>query len=321
MPAESPTVVGLGEVLFDCFPDRTVLGGAPINAVVHADALLAPGGGRAVPATRIGRDDLGDRFLRELEERGISAEAVQTDADLPTGRVEVSIDARGEASYRFAANTAWDNLAFSAEWRALAAAADGVVFGTLAQRSEVSRRAVQEFVRTATGAIRLVDINLREPHFSKAVLRESLTLATAAKMSREELETAVSMLTLSASGISEAELAASVLKRYQLDWLAVTRGADGTALYTPGECFTATPHGSTSHGAEPARTADGEAGDTVGAGDACTAALIVGALLGWPPEQMVEAADLLGGFVAQAAGATPQLPAELLEQLPGLAPA
>jgi len=302
-PAPSPLVVGLGEALFDCFPDRTVLGGAPINVAVHAAALLGPSGEAAVPATRVGTDELGDRFFREITQRGVSVDYVQRDPERPTGRVAVTLDDGGHASYDFEKHSAWDALEFDQRLQDLAARCDAVAYGTLAQREPASRETIRAFVAAAEGALRLFDVNLRQDYYSREVLDASLRLATAVKINEEELGVVCGAVGLAEPPEPGADgQADQLIEAYGLDWLALTRGAEGTVVYAEGAKHTSPPAPF-----DPAPDAD-----TVGAGDACCAGLLCGRLLGWSIPDTLELANRLGAFVAGRPGATPELPAELI---------
>ena len=156
-----PIVVGLGEALFDCFGATRHVGGAPVNLAVHCDALLRPFEGRGVIASAIGSDALATEFRDFLRERGLEPSYVQTNSRLPTGTVAVSLDPHGEPTYQIAADVAWDDLRYDERWEQLARTCDAVCFGSLAQRSNASRDAIQAFLRDATQALRLFDVNLR----------------------------------------------------------------------------------------------------------------------------------------------------------------
>ena len=292
-------VVGLGEALFDCFPERSVLGGAPVNAVVHASALLRSVGGEALPATRIGSDELGERFVREMLRRGVPRRAVQRDPSRATGRVDVRPGQSGEPSYEFAAGVAWDALEFDSSWRALASACDAVVFGTLAQRSSASAEAIGRFLETATQSVRLFDVNLRGEFWSADVLDRGLRLATAAKCNEDELA-----VVSDAVGLSESEpreRVAALCETYRLEWFALTRGSAGTAVCRAGEW----------HERPVSRFTRLPEADNVGAGDACSAGLLAGALVGYSIDETLDLANGLGAFVASQPGATPTLPVTL----------
>ncbi|MGL4512371.1 MAG: PfkB family carbohydrate kinase [Lacipirellulaceae bacterium] len=296
-------VVGLGEALFDCFPGGDVLGGAPVNVAVHTDALLQSIGGRAVPATRVGRDPLGARFARELAERGVSTEHTQHDPGLPTGRVAVAINSAGHASYTFDSPSAWDAIDFDEPMRRLAARCDAVAFGTLAQRGPRSRDAIRSFLGAAKQAFRLFDLNLRQSYYSAEVVDTSLRLASAAKLNDDELHAVGALLGLDTLPAHDFDGAVhELVARYGLEWVALTRGAAGTTIYMNGAKVVG----------RPASYAVELGADSVGAGDACCAGLLCGKLLGWPLDRTLRVANVLGAFVASRPGATPALPPELL---------
>ncbi len=302
----APVIVGLGEALFDCFPTATRLGGAPVNLSLHADALLKQIGGRAIPATRVGADELGRRFLRELDSRKIPTSAVQIDSELPTGRVVVEIDGQGHAAYDFEENTAWDRLVCNSKWELVASNASAVAYGTLAQRSSVSEEAIHSFLLAAKNAVRFFDVNLRQHYYSASIIERSLHAANAVKMNAEELTVVCELLDIGSRRQPDPDDQAMALcLTFGLDWLALTRGSDGTVLYCGGERYEQRQENMALLGA----TADA---DSVGAGDACSAGLLVGSLLGWPPYRTLELANRLGAYVAMQPGATPPLPEELL---------
>jgi fructokinase len=296
----SLTIVGLGEALFDCFPDREIMGGAPLNVAVHADQILRPHGGRASVATRVGDDALGRRILDELRQREMDVSHVQVDREHPTGTVIVTLDAKGNASYVFAEDVAWDHLEWSPGWQTLAALCDAVCFGTLAQRSAKSRRTIEQFLEHAPQALRLFDVNLRLNFYTPEIIERSMQLASAVKLNDSELPIVARALGM-ASNDSDAQ-AQQLVARFDLNWLALTRGERGTVVFADKRKYVGTQFQF-----PPAKNAD-----TVGAGDACGAGLVVGCLLGWPMQQTVDLANRLGAYLASQAGATPTLPGEVL---------
>ncbi len=297
MDSRQRLVVGLGEALFDCFENRQIAGGAPLNVAFHANQLLKSTDGSGAIASRVGDDALGRRLVQEIRSKGMATEWLQKDADRPTGTVQVDVTAGSDATYRISENVAWDQLEFTPQWKDLAARCDAVVFGTLAQRSETSRRAIHDFLHHASGAIRLFDVNLRADLYSESVVKESLRLATALKVNRQELQTLHDMF---GSGNSKDQpdsgrsFAQELKEEFDLDWIALTSGKEGTKLLTETTWI---------DGDSPEVPFDKEA-DSVGAGDACCAALIVGRLLEWSPEELVRAANFAGASVASRQGAT-----------------
>ncbi len=299
------TIVGLGESLFDIFPDRAVLGGAPLNVAYHAHQLCSASGGRGVVASRAGTDDLGRRLLDELRTRGLTTEFVQIDVAHPTGRVDITLR-HGEPTYDFLADVAWDYLEWTPEWRRLSETCDAVVFGTLAQRCPTSRTTVQQFVEAAKQAVRLFDVNLRVTFFDADSLRRGAELATAIKLNEDELPIVLRLLNLAdtSANAESSEGARRLLQAFApfgLRHVVVTHGEQGTELWTR--------EGSTR--GQVARFERHPQADNVGAGDACSAGLLWGWLNNWPADQTVTLANRLGAFVASQPGATPAIPDEL----------
>lgn len=287
-------VVGVGETLWDLFPDGAVWGGAPGNLACHAAGL----GAVSVMVSRVGRDDLGDRGVATLQSLGVDCRHVQRDALRPTGTVSVSLGAGGDARYEFAADVAWDHLAWDPGLEPLAAGAAAVCFGTLGQRAATSRATIRRFLEEAHGALRVFDVNLRQRFHSPEVIRESLALANALKFNDEELPTVAA-----ACGIDAADPVAAahdLAARHGLRLVAITRGAAGSVLVAEGRTSEL-----------PARAT--RVVDTVGAGDAFTAAVIVGLLRGRPLDAIHDHAARVAAFVCGQRGATPAIPASLRE--------
>jgi len=294
------TIVGLGEAVFDVFPDKEVLGGTSLNVAVQAHQLQAPLGGRGVLLSRIGSDDLGNRLQEEFTSRNLPREFVQVDPVKPTGQVLVSfID--GAPSYEIVMDTAWDHLQFTGREAELAAVCDAVSFGTMSQRHPVAHRATQAFLAEAKNALKIFDVNLRMDLFSAQILDEGCRVANLVKLNDEEIEIVASMLDLP-SGDSRLG-AEALLENYDLEAVIFTRGKRGTAAYTAKGWMEG----------DPASFPQAENADSVGAGDACTAALLTARLLGRPWQSALDMANRHGAFVASQPGATPHLSDEMWE--------
>ncbi len=306
------TIVGLGESLFDVFPDRAILGGAPLNVAYHAHQLCSAGGGRGIVASSVGVDDLGRGLLRELTQHGLSTEFVQVDSEHPTGRVDITLR-DGEPTYTFLKDTAWDHLAWTPAWEQLASACDAVVFGTLAQRSAVSQATIQRFLEHAPQAVRLFDVNLRVTFFDTPSLRLGAQRATAIKLNEDELPIVLRLLGLSDGPSDDRCLgdetsggARRLLETFTFTGLrqvVVTHGEHGTQLFTRAGGVRGTVD----------QFPRQPLADNVGAGDACSAGLLWGWLNDWPPARTVALANRLGAFVASQPGATPVVPCEVCE--------
>jgi fructokinase len=296
------TIVGLGEALWDVLPAGKQLGGAPLNAACHAHQLLRASGGRGVVATRIGSDELGDDVVRQLTARGMPVDFLQTDPAHATSTVVVELKA-GQPSYTFTPDIAWDHLELTPAWQQLAASCGAVCFGTLAQRSAESRQTIWNFLDAAPQAIRLFDVNLRQGFFDRESIVEGCRRATIVKLNEDELPIVACELG-PADGPVELQLRQLVAK-FGLTAVVYTRGPRGTLLVMPDELIDPPP----------VKYPAAANSDAVGAGDACTAGILVGFLLGWPPARIAALANRLGAFVASQPGATPTLPVEIVSEI------
>ena len=315
MPASIPilkaardlALVGLGEILWDELPGGKQLGGAPANFSVMAARL----GVHGILASRLGRDARGEAARALLARSRVDTRFVQTDAELPTGSVSVLFK-NGQPAYTIHAPVAWDALELTKEWEQLAGRADGVCWGTLAQREPRSAEAIHAFLgATRPQCLRIFDVNLRAPFYTGSAVQRSLAQATLLKLNDGEMPLILDLASLGAIAAyapeHDAERQAAmtagaqrILAAYpNLELVAVTLGAHGSLLVTRDETVR--------H-----RGLAVEVVDTVGAGDAFTAALAVHRLLGGPLAVQSEAANRWGAWVASQAGAMPELPPETL---------
>jgi fructokinase len=277
-------VLGIGEMLWDIFPEGKFLGGAPTNFVFHCRQM----GLDAWPVSRIGADDLGREILAELRKKGIPTDLIQIDPSRPTGTVRVEMEGTG---HRFIVteNMAWDYIA--AEEKALAAArgAAAVCFGSLCQRNEVSRSTVMKLVRECPGLV-VFDINLRLNFFTRDIIEDSLEFSNVLKLNDEEI--LVLQQRLEIPGQRTEEICRGLIKEFDLDMVCVTRGAQGAMLVSGTEVVD-----------QPGRPAT--VVDTVGCGDAFCAVLVQGLLMKKDLARIAREACRVGEFVAGKPGATP----------------
>lgn len=290
-------ILAVGEVLWDCFGREQRLGGAPFNFGYHA----ATQGAESAVVTAIGADDLGRAILDAVRANGrfrlVSrpgwpgaagrcAVFAPRDPAHPTGIVRVTVDRAGNPTFRILARRAWDHIAWRPALARLARQADLVCFGTLAQRSPVSRETIRRVVE-ATHGVRLCDLNLRAPFFNEATVRRSLGWADVVKLNEEEFAAVRRMF-----GLPTGRLAAArrLMRDFAIDLICVTRGARG--------CWLAGPR--TTAAAPGERV---EVVDTVGAGDAFAASLAVDLLAGRRLGAMARRANRAAARVAAHAGA------------------
>jgi fructokinase len=283
------TVIGLGELGWDLLPAGKQLGGAPAN-FAYITSLLGDNG---ILASRVGSDSLGNEALEQLAKLKLNSAFVQRDPIQQTGTVKVEVDNAGQPCFDITAPVAWDFLEWTSQWRELAPVADAVCFGSLAQRSPTSRATMGNFLHAARpGAILVFDVNLRQNFYSKEILSESLKLATIVKLNHEELPKIMRLLELKNS--SESNSARLLLSSYNLKLVCVTRGATGSLLISTNE--------TSEHPGFRVQVAD-----TVGAGDAFTAALVRGYLRATPLDEINKSANRVGAWVASQPGGTPAL--------------
>ncbi len=291
-PKRSPVLVGLGEILWDLLPNGRQLGGAPANFAYHARSL----GAEARLVTRVGNDALGDLTREKLAGLGLPGDGLQIDPVLPTGTAGVVVAPDGQPQFTIHEPAAWDALELTDGARKAVTDADAVCFGTLGQRDPRSRATLRALVAAAPRpALRILDLNLRQEYYSPALIQESLALASVLKLNEAELARLQELLGL--PGDTRSQIAA-LAEKHQLRAVACTRGADGSLLYAAGRW-------SEHPGVQV------EVVDTVGAGDAFTAAMTLGLLAGWDLDEVTRRAIDLATFVCTQPGATPPVPAAL----------
>jgi fructokinase len=282
-------IVGIGEVLWDMLPRGKALGGAPTNVVCHCHTL----GADATLISAVGADALGREIIARLAQLGVPNTGIAVIDGQPTGTVSVTLDGAGVPTFTIHEPAAWDFIPANAAARALVRGADAVCFGSLAQRAPVARAgmaALLDEVRPA--ALRVFDINLRQHYYSREIIHASLQRATVLKVNDQELPVLAQMFGL--TGAPRAQLE-QLRQRHALAAVALTRGAHGSALCVRGAWVE-----------HPGCAVD--ACDTVGAGDAFTAALILGLLRGWDAARISDAANRVAAFVCTQHGATPAMP-------------
>ena len=302
MSDEQKLIVGLGELLWDLLPGGKQLGGAPANFTVMCARL----GNRGVIASCIGKDTLGEEARAYLSPLPVDIGFLQTDLKHATGSVSVTLE-DGQPEYTIHRPVAWDYLAATPEWLALARQADAVCFGSLAQRSPVSRETILAFLdATREECVRVFDVNLRKPFYDAEVLENSLGRATLLKLNEIEMPVVMGLLGMAENAGSDEALllhcATLLLDRFPLKLVCITMGSQGSLLVTR--------EGHHRHGGVPTQVVD-----TVGAGDAFTAAMVSYFLRGASLAGLNEAGNRWGSWMASQRGAMPALPADVRESI------
>lgn len=287
----------MGEALWDMLPEGKQLGGAPANFAYHVSQF----GLESRVVSAVGQDKLGTEILDSFRARQL-ASLIET-VPYPTGTVQVELDAAGVPCYNIKEGVAWDNIPYTSALDELARHTGAVCFGSLAQRSVVSRETIHRFldvVAATSDTLRIFDINLRQSFYTKDIICDSLRRCNVLKINDEEL-VAVSRM-FGYPGIDLQDKCWILLAKYNLKMLILTCGVNGSYVFTPGEVsFVETPKV--------------QVADTVGAGDSFTAAFTAAILRGRSVKEAHKLAVETSAYVCTQQGAMPGLPERLTAQL------
>ena len=277
-----PVIVGIGELLWDMLPSGKKAGGAPVNFVYHASLL----GAESYAISAIGKDPLGDEILEELDK--IKLNYLIERVDYPTGTVLVQLK-DGIPNYTIIEEVAWDYIPATEEMKQLARRTDAICFGTLAQRSEVSRNTIHEILSLVPqDAYRILDINIRQHFYSKELIEESLQLANVFKMNDDELSLLRNYFSL--EGYDEDDACRWFIEHFDLKVVILTAGADYSKVFTPDDYSCV-------------KTTKVQVVDTVGAGDSFTGAFISSLIAGKSLQESHKFAVDKAAYVCTKAGA------------------
>lgn len=318
----SQLILGFGEALVDVLPTGEVVGGAPLNFSVRAAQLGQRLDWTAALISRIGNDSRGQEILEHLQTLNLDTCAIQVDSSLPTGYVDVTLQ-DGSPTYVIGEDVAWDAIAFDTTAQELSRRAAAICFGTLAQRSAHTAETLASCLEAADLAIKIFDINLRLPYPKLDIIERSLHHADVLKCNEEELHLLAQWFQLADTAPSThpnqgnssqprdnsanaplpaADIALMLQQRFDLNCLFWTRGSQGCVLQRADQMTTAPVP-------DLPKVANA---DSVGAGDAASAALAIGLVARWPDEKIVQVANYCGAFAASQRGATTPFPIQAL---------
>ena len=281
-------ILSIGEVLWDVFEDKELLGGAAFNFAAHANIL-----GHSVSFVSAVGDDLrGERVIEKMKTMGLETRFVRPVKSHPTGIVTVRLDASGQphftihrpAAYDFPVLSARDHEEISSQ------PPDWIYFGTLFQMSPQAKALTLKLLELNPKALRFFDVNLREKCYVPALVMELMSLATVVKLNEQEAEQMRAMFGW--PGSSLRHFCQDAVRRFGWQAVCVTRGEAGCALWLDGHYL----------------EADGyrvRVADTVGAGDAFAAAFLHGLAKQWPAQAVADFANRVGALVASRPGGTP----------------
>lgn len=290
-------IVGMGEALWDVLPEGKKIGGAPANFAYHVSQF----GFDSRIVSAVGEDTDGTEIMDVFQKKALKT--MIACVPYPTGTVQVTLDAVGVPCYDIKEAVAWDNIPFTDELKSLALNTRAVCFGSLAQRSQVSRDTIKRFLDAMPdldGNLKIFDVNLRQGFYTKEILCDSMSRCNVLKINDEEL--VVISRIFDYPGIDLQDKCWILLAKYNLKMLILTCGTNGSYVFTPGVVsFQETPRVAVA--------------DTVGAGDSFTAAFTSAVLAGKPVQEAHKLAVGVSAFVCTQSGAMPELPEVLKNRL------
>lgn len=281
-------VIGIGEVVWDLFPEQhtKILGGAPANFAFHCSQM----GLDCILISAVGKDVLGDELITTLESKQVKYNLQFNEA--PTGTVLVSVDAMGIPNYEIMAPAAWDFISLNEELISQVKNAAAICFGSLAQRNQHSQQTLLSLLEQAPeNALKIFDINIRQHFYTAALIHNSMLACNVLKLNEEELYLLPTILHWTVT--KELDIIHAINEKYKhIHTLIITKGTTGSAIYdNKGHCCSALA------------TPSVVVADTVGAGDAFTAAFIASLLQGLNIKEAHEKAVSIAAFICTQSGA------------------
>ena len=276
-------VVCFGEVLWDILPSGAVPGGAPMNVAYHLHKQ------QKNPAliTSIGIDEKGEQLVKIFSDYGICTDFFQVDYEHETGKVFAEPNEHNEVVYDIVKPVAWDYIKWEDDFENLVTNANYFVFGSLASRNNVSKKTLFQLLEYAENKV--LDINLRPPHFNRRIVEELLSKADFLKLNLAELELITGWFS---KHTSIEDRVRSITDKFKIQNMVVTMGGDGAVLYYNGNEYVQKGY-------------KVDVVDTVGSGDAFLAGLLARLLDNASPVNALEFASGLGAFIAMQKGACP----------------
>jgi fructokinase len=288
-------VVCFGEILWDVLPGNIVPGGAPMNVAYHLKKL----GIQPALITRVGLDNYGKKLIQLMEKQGISTDYFQMDFERDTGKVTMTTGEDEHVHYDILQQVAWDNIQWDDQFESLLSTTAFFVFGSLSTRSEASRQVLYRLLESAR--FKVLDINLRPPHYSRPILEKLMRGVGVLKLNLEELE----LLTGWFSGYkTEADRIEALQEQFRIPTIVVTKGSRGAVMLIDGVFYE-----------HPGFVVD--MADTVGSGDAFLAGLIFKISQGTSPPEAIQFASAMGALIATYNGPCPDYQIEEVRRIIG----
>ncbi len=288
-------ITGLGEVLWDCYPNEKHIGGAPANVVIHAQRL----GAKGIIVSAVGKDKLGDEIIQILEKEHIETTYIQKCSSHPTGTVDIHLDKKGNPHFHCSRDVAYDHMEWNDAYEGLIRTTDVVVVGTLAQRNKISFQTIQKFLKNAPFALKLFDVNIRGWNKTTRGIVEK-TWAAVDILKINEIELGYMMRAFGNEQKEAIHFLDWLVERHRLKLVVLSLGEKGSIL-TDGKERIACPGVKVN------------VVDTTGCGDGFVAGLIEKYLENRPLNEIGDFANYLGAFLATKKSATPAYSRDELE--------
>lgn len=285
--------VCFGEILYDVFPDRERIGGAPLNVASRLSGL----GISTEMISKVGDDEKGEKLISYLESKNIKTENISKDPNFTTGVVNVKLSESGSATYEIAHPVAWDKIEISEAIKNSVKNADAFIFGSLICRDEVSRKTLFELLPEAK--YRIFDINLRPPYYEKEVLEKLMEQADFIKFNDDELFEIAEMIGSKHNSLEQN--LHFVSEETNTKTICVTKGRHGAVLLKDGVRYYNSGF-------------KVKVKDTVGAGDSFLASLIAGLLKEEESQNTLDFACAVGALVAGKEGANPEISGDIIKK-------
>ena len=283
-------VVCFGEILWDVLPSGAKPGGAPMNVAYHLNNM----GLYSAVISTVGKDKWGDDLIQILKGWEITTAYMQTSSQHPTGLVNAHVKENNEVEYDIVFPAAWDFIQANEELIKLVGSSDYFVFGSLAARNEATRNTLHQLLEVAN--TKVLDINLRPPHFSQQLVKELLSKADILKLNDHE----VKLISAWYQHADDIEEQINIIQdKFSIPTILVTCGAKGAIVQHANSFY--------KHEGFKVKVAD-----TIGSGDAFLAGFLSKYSAGATIDEALIFANKLGSFIATQEGACPTYnPAQL----------
>lgn len=277
-------LVCYGEILWDVLPSGELPGGAPMNVAYHLHKLKQ----EVSLITAVGNDFHGTALVNLLRKWGIGTEHCQVDHYHPTGIVYAQPKGPHEMIYDIVYPSAWDFIIWNDNYTPVMQETDYLVFGSLACRNHTSANTLFKLLETAKN--RVLDINIRPPHFSPKTVEQLLHKTNILKLNLAELDLIAGWYSSLQTVTDKIQL---IQDRFSINTIVVTLGDKGALLCMDGNFY--------EHAGYKVQVAD-----TVGSGDAFLAAFLTQLIDKAPPETILNFACAMGALIASYRGACPE---------------